>query len=94
MKNSFELTQELFVNVGKSTGATIISAAVGTQFALDDCGLKNRVFTYSILEFMKNNPEATISKLKEYVNKRVPELTKGMQVPTARTETNAVYWKF
>jgi len=94
MKNSFELMQELFVNVGKSTGATIISAAGGTQFALEDGGLKNGVFTYSIIEFMKNNPEATISKLKEYTNKRVPELTKGMQVPTARTETNAIDWKF
>uniref|UniRef100_UPI00404A26D4 caspase family protein n=2 Tax=Flavobacteriaceae TaxID=49546 RepID=UPI00404A26D4 len=93
MKNSFELMQELFVNVGRSTGATIISAAGGTQFALEDGGLKNGVFTYSILEFINNNTEPTISKLKEYVNKRVPELTKGMQVPTARTETNAIDWK-
>ncbi len=92
MKNSFELMQVLFVNVGRSTGATIISAAGGTQFALEDGGLKNGVFTYSILEFMKNNSETTISKLKEYVNKRVPELTKGMQVPTARTEMNAIDW--
>lgn len=93
MKSSFELMQQLFVNVGKSTGATIISAAGGTQFALEDGGLKNGVFTYSILEYMKNNPDGTLSKLKEYVNKRVPELTKGMQVPTARTETNAIDWK-
>ena len=93
MKNSFELMQELFVNVGRSTGATIISAAGGTQFALEDGGLKNGVFTYSILEFMKNNPEATISKLKEYVNTRVPELTKGMQMPTSRSETNSIDWQ-
>ncbi|WP_445908259.1 caspase family protein [Yeosuana sp.] len=93
MKNSFELMQELFVNVGRSTGATIISAAGGTQFALEDGGLKNGAFTYSILEILKNNTETTISKLKEYVNKRVPELTKGMQVPTARTETNAIDWR-
>lgn len=92
MKNSFELMQELFVNVGRSTGATIISAAGGTQFALEDGGLKNGVFTYSILEFLKDNPETTISKLKEYVNKRVPELTQGMQVPSARTETNVIDW--
>lgn len=93
MKNSFELMQELFVNVGRSTGSTIISAAGGTQFALETSKLKNGVFTYSILEYMKSHPEATISSLKEYVNKRVPELTKGMQVPTARTETNAIDWR-
>jgi hypothetical protein len=41
MKNSFELMQSLFVNVGRSTGATIISAAAGTQFALERGDLKN-----------------------------------------------------
>jgi len=92
MKNSFELMQELFVNVGRSTGATVISAAAGTQFALERGDLKNGVFTYSILEFMKDHPTATLSQLKEYVNKRVPQLTKGLQVPTSRTETNTVNW--
>jgi hypothetical protein len=92
-KNSFELMQELFVNVGRSTGATIISAAAGTQFALERGDLKNGVFTYSILEYMKDHPSATVSELKQYVNKRVPELTKGLQVPTARTETNTVDWR-
>jgi WD40 repeat protein len=92
IKNSFELMQQLFVNVGRSTGATVISAAGGTQFALERGDLKNGVFTYSILEFMKDHPTATITALKAYVNKRVPELTKGMQVPTSRTETNTVNW--
>ena len=31
LKNSFELMQNTFVNVGKSTGATIISAAAGNR---------------------------------------------------------------
>lgn len=55
LKNSFELMQSLFVNVGKSTGAIIISAAAGTQFALERNDLRNGVFTYSILEAMKQN---------------------------------------
>ncbi|HEX8331127.1 MAG TPA: caspase family protein, partial [Segetibacter sp.] len=94
MKNSFELMQQLFVNVGRSTGATIISAAGGTQFAQERGDLKNGVFTYSILEFMKNNTSATVSQMRAYVNKRVPELTKGLQVPTTRTETVALDWTF
>jgi hypothetical protein len=93
MKNSFELMQELFVNVGRSTGATIISAAAGTQLAQERGDLKNGVFTYSILEYMEQHDSATVTELKNYVNKRVPELTNGLQVPTTRTETKVVDWK-
>ena len=92
LKNSFELMQSLFVNVGKSTGATIISAAAGTQFALERNDLKNGVFTYSILEAMKTNATMKISELKTIVGKRVEELTNGLQKPTSRNETIAVDW--
>ena len=92
MKNSFELMQQLFVNVGKNTGATIISAAAGTQFALERGELKNGVFTYSILEYMKKQEHAKLSGLKLYVNNRVPELTNGLQVPTSRSEIFDTDW--
>ncbi|MEO6613722.1 MAG: caspase family protein [Chitinophagaceae bacterium] len=92
LKNSFELMQSLFVNVGKSTGATIISAAAGTQFALERNDLKNGVFTYAILEAMKANSTMKLSELKSIVGKRVEELTKGLQKPTSRNETIAVDW--
>ncbi|HQV54240.1 MAG TPA: caspase family protein [Chitinophagaceae bacterium] len=92
LKNSFELMQSLFVNVGKSTGATIISAAAGNQFALERGDLKNGVFTYSILEAMEKNPTMKISELKKIVGERVEQLTNGMQKPTSRNETIAVDW--
>ncbi|MGQ0738331.1 MAG: caspase family protein [Bacteroidota bacterium] len=92
MKNSFELMQSLFVNVGKSTGATIISAAAGTQFALERGDLKNGVFTYSILEAMDKNLTMKISELKKTVGERVEQLTNGLQKPTSRNETIAVDW--
>jgi WD40 repeat protein len=92
LKNSFELMQSLFVNVGKSTGATIISAAAGTQFALESNDLKNGVFTYCILEAMQKNNTIKISELKNSVGKRVEELTNGLQKPTSRNETIAVDW--
>ncbi|OSZ80608.1 hypothetical protein CAP36_04980 [Chitinophagaceae bacterium IBVUCB2] len=92
LKNSFELMQSLFVNVGKSTGATIISAAAGTQFALERNDLKNGVFTFSILEAMKQYSTMKISQLKKIVGERVEQLTKGMQKPTSRNETIAVDW--
>ncbi|HEX2684015.1 MAG TPA: caspase family protein, partial [Ferruginibacter sp.] len=94
LKNSFELMQSLFVNVGKSTGATIISAAAGTQFALEGINnLPNGVFTYCILEAMKKDTKLKISELKKIVGERVVEITKGLQQPTSRNETIAVDWE-
>lgn len=85
--------QELFVNVGRGTGATIISAAAGTQFALERGDLKNGVFTYCILELMNQGRSVTVSGLKKYVNQRVTELTQGMQVPTSRNENKVMDWQ-
>ncbi len=93
LKNSFELMQSLFVNVGKSTGATIISAAAGNQFALERGDLKNGVFTYSILEAMNKYPSMKISELKRIVGDRVQQLTNGLQKPTSRNENSSVDWK-
>ncbi|RYF89483.1 MAG: hypothetical protein EOO03_05955 [Chitinophagaceae bacterium] len=92
MKNSFELMQELFVQVGKSTGASIISAAAGTQFALERNDLKNGVFTYSILNAMQNEDHMKLSVLKKLVADKVVALTKGLQKPTSRNETPVVDW--
>jgi WD40 repeat protein len=93
LKNSFELMQSLFVNVGKSTGATIISAAAGNQFALERGDLKNGVFTYSILEAMNKYPTLKISELKKIVGERVEQLTNGLQKPTSRNENSSVDWR-
>jgi hypothetical protein len=93
IKNSFELMQQAFVDVGRSTGATMISAAAGTQFALERGALKNGVFIYSILELMKKNSRITISEMKNYVNQRVTELTNGLQVPTSRSENKVMDWQ-
>jgi len=93
LKNSFELMQSLFVNVGKNTGAIIISAAAGNQYALEGVNnLPNGIFTYSILEAMQKYPSIKISELKKIVGERVEELTKGLQKPTSRNETIAVDW--
>jgi len=92
LQNSFELMQNLFVNVGKSTGATIISAASGTEFALENGSLKNGVFTFSVMETMDKYPNMKISELKKIVGTRVEQLTNGMQKPTSRNEVIAVDW--
>jgi hypothetical protein len=92
MTNSFELMQNLFVNVGKSTGATIISAAGGLQYAQERGDLKNGVFTYSMLEAFNQNKTLSVSQLKKIVGERVTSLTNGLQKPTSRNESIHVDW--
>ncbi len=85
--------QSLFVNVVKSTGTTIVSAAAGNQFALKRGDLKNGVITFSILEAMNKYPTIKISELKKTVGEWVEQLNNGMQKPTSRNETIAVDWE-
>jgi len=93
LKNSFAYMQALFSDVSKGSGATIISAAGGNEFALESKDWNNGVFTYSILKGLKNNEAdydkdkiVKISELKFYVIDKVSELTGGKQTPTARKE--------
>jgi WD40 repeat protein len=88
----FYLTQELFVDVRKSTGANIIAASSGIELAHEDGKLKNGVFTYCIREAFNKNSRLTVSKLKQIVEARVPLLTKGLQKPTSRAETIQSDW--
>jgi WD40 repeat protein len=99
-KSNFKKMNELFVNVRNNTGSVIISAAGGQESALEgDLGklkINNGAFTYSILEYLekyKNDKnELTVNKLKQYVEKRVEEITNGKQKPTSRQETMEVDW--
>jgi WD40 repeat protein len=92
MANSFEVMQNSFVNMGKGTGATIISAAGGMQYAQERGDLKNGVFTYSVLEAMRQNDSLTVSQLKKIIAARVTQLTDGLQKPTSRNETSNYDW--
>jgi hypothetical protein len=101
-KSNFKKMNELFVNVRNNTGSVIISAAGGQESALeaitvDGKSIENGAFSYSVLEYLKNNSnkpeELTVNKLKNYVEKRVEEITNGKQQPTSRQETMEVDWR-
>jgi WD40 repeat protein len=98
---SFKKMNELFINTKNKTGSIIISAAGGMQKAMEgrsvkvnDKYIENGSFTYSILEFLNNTFYWTVNQLKEYVEKRVVEITNGEQEPTSRQETMEIDWKF
>jgi hypothetical protein len=97
--NNFKKMSELFVNVRNNTGSVIISAAGGMESALeaiqvDGKTIENGVFTYSILECLKQNEGQLlkVNALKQYAEKRVEEITNGKQKPTSRQETMEIDW--
>lgn len=94
LKNSFELMQMLFADLKRGTGAMVISSASGVEFAYEKDELKNGVFTYALLEGLKNgncdlnnDGKTLISEIRKYVIDKVVELTKGKQNPTSRKES-------
>lgn len=100
LDNSFELMQELFTGLDKGTGTTVISAAAGKGYALESDMWNNGVFTYTILNGLKNkaadknrDKKITVSELKEYSIKKVVDLTDGRQKPTARRESLGLDWR-
>jgi hypothetical protein len=92
LQSSFDLMQDLFANVGKGTGATVIAASGGVQLAQERSDLGHGVFTFSIIEALKKFSTIKISTLKKYVSDEVVKLTRGLQKPTARMEPLLADW--
>ncbi|MFY0652408.1 MAG: caspase family protein [Cyclobacteriaceae bacterium] len=93
LQNSFKMMQELFADLRRGTGAIVISSASGAEYAYESPEWNNGVFTYSLLEGIKTancdenkDGEIRMSELRNYVMKRVVELTNGNQHPTSRSE--------
>jgi WD40 repeat protein len=93
LQSSFELMQELFTDLSKGSGAIVISSASGAEFAYESPQWNNGVFTFSLIEgFRSKNADLNgdgkikVSELRDYVSKRVVQLTNGKQNPTMRKE--------
>jgi WD40 repeat protein len=93
LDNRYELMNHLFANVHRGTGATIISASGGTESAIESDMYQNGLFTYSILELMNERTSITVNELKQAVESRVFDLSKGFQRPTSRTATVDHDWR-
>jgi hypothetical protein len=97
LNNSFDLMKKMFADLRKSSGATVISAAGGMEFALEGAEWKNGVFTYCLLSGLKNKKadlnqdgKVMLSELQKYLKEQVPKVTNGRQQPTSRVENLSV----
>jgi WD40 repeat protein len=88
-----KMMRELFTDLRRGTGTTVISSAGGAEYAMESDQWKNGLFTYCLLFGLRNdgadlNQDGSImlSELQLYVTDRVSQLSGGRQVPTTRIQ--------
>ncbi len=93
LENTLELSKNLFGDLRNGTGATVIAAAGGTEFALEGLNSENGLFTSSMIEGIRTRRADlnrdrmyTVSEFRKYISERVVHLSGGKQVPTSREE--------
>ncbi len=93
LQNSFEMMKQLFADLRRGSGATVISSSSGMQFSYEDSEWQNGAFTYVFLRGLKTmeadangDGAVTASEIQAYVAEFVPRVTEGLQVPTFRRE--------
>ncbi len=97
-----KMMKELFTDLRRGTGATVLSSAGGAEFAMESSEWKNGLFTYSLLFGLRNETadldkdgKIMLSELQIYVSEMVTKLSHGKQTPTARIqnqELDYVIW--
>jgi uncharacterized caspase-like protein len=100
--NSFQLMQELFADLRRGNGASVIAAASGVQYAYEADG--NGIFTHSLLEGLHrtlggrvvadrdNNGSVEVSELRDWILDQVQMRTGGRQTPTSRRDNIEFDW--
>ena len=92
-QNMVTFQQDWFADLRRGTGAAVISSSSGNEYSLEGEQWKNGVFTYALLNGLKNHgadankdQTVTVSELQGYVIDQVRTLTQGGQNPTVRHE--------
>ena len=88
---------ELFNDLRRGTGATVISSAGGAEFALESDEWKNGLFSYCLLSGLKEgyadlnkDGEIYLTELQTYTIEKVKALSHGKQVPNSRLQNLAL----
>lgn len=100
LENSFKLMRMLFADIRRRTGATVIAAAGGTEYAYEKEQLKNGVFTHCLLTGLKENnadlnddSRILVSELAKYLHQQVSDMTNDRQQPTFRVQNISNDWE-
>jgi WD40 repeat protein len=88
-----KMMRELFIDLRKGTGTTVITSAGGAEFAMESNEWKNGLFTFCLLSGLRNysadlnqDGKIMLSELQLYTTDRVTQLSKGKQTPTTRIQ--------
>ena len=91
--NTTEIMKELFTDIRKGTGSTVISSAGGAEFAMEGEQWKNGLFTFCVLNGLNKKAadlnkdgKIMLSELQDYVRNNVTKLSEGKQSPTSRIQ--------
>tara|TARA_B100000508_G_scaffold48272_1_gene37529 strand:+ start:81612 stop:84797 length:3186 start_codon:yes stop_codon:yes gene_type:complete len=86
-----EMSKSLFLDLRKGTGTTVISSAGGVEFAFESSAWNNGLFTYCLINNIKNQKSdlnndrsVSVSELRNILQEEVYRLSKGFQKPTMR----------
>lgn len=100
--STYEVMQNLFTDLSTGNGAVIISAAGGMEYAFESDKWNNGVFTYCVRRGIEEDLAdkeggngdklVDVTELKNYVSRRVFELTGGKQRPVSRRENIDYNW--
>lgn len=93
LNNASALMREIYTDLNEGSGSNIISSAGGVELAMESKELQNGVFTYCLLQGIKNkkadqdkNNEITVHELQDYLRKEVYHLSGGAQNPSMKNE--------
>lgn len=93
LKNTLELSKTLFSDMRKGTGANVVSAAGGTEYAAEGINSKNGLFTSCFIQGLTTRRADwnrdriySVSEIRDYISEQVIRISNGNQVPTSREE--------
>jgi WD40 repeat protein len=93
LKQTNETVKEMFNDLNRGTGTTVISSAGGVEFAMESDAWKNGLFTYCLLNGLQSkkadlNEDGIVylSELQFYIRNEVSKKSNGKQTPTSRFE--------
>jgi WD40 repeat protein len=97
LKSMNELMAEMYTDLRKGTGASVISSSGGYEFSMESEQWKNGLFTYCLLHGLKDmdadlNKDGSImlSELQKYLYVEVSKLSNNAQRPTSRIENKSI----